>query len=300
MPAWRACAELVDAGAAWIDVGGETAAGGRPAVDAAEEAERVVPVIAAAVAAGAVVSVDTYKPAVAEAALAAGAAVVNDVSGLADPELAAVCAAGGAALVVMHTRAAPKATLLDPGFYDDVVADVRAFLEERMAVATGQGLAAEQLLVDPGPDFTKTPAQTVAVLRRLEDLHALGRPVLLAVSRKDFVGAITGARRASEAPAHSRRSRRASTPARTCCACTTSPRRRTTSRCARCSARRTGSWETARACLPSATRRARSCRAPGSRAKGTVHRPARRAGARCCAKGTVHRPALRASAPVPR
>jgi dihydropteroate synthase len=183
---------LVDAGAAWIDVGGETAAGGRPAVEAAEEAERVVPVVEAAVAAGALVSVDTYKPAVAEAALAAGASVVNDVSGLRDPELAAVCAAAGAALVVMHTRAAPKATLLDPGYYADVVEDVRAFLAEKIALAVEQGMAEEQLLVDPGPDFTKTPAQTVSVLRRLDVLHELGRPVLLAVSRKDFVGAITG------------------------------------------------------------------------------------------------------------
>jgi dihydropteroate synthase len=92
----------------------------------------------------------------------------------------------------MHTRAEPKATLLDPGAYDDVVADVAAFLGERMALAVARGVDPEQLLLDPGPDFAKTPAQTVAVLRRLDVLHALGRPVLLAVSRKDFVGAITG------------------------------------------------------------------------------------------------------------
>jgi dihydropteroate synthase len=136
--------------------------------------------------------VDTYKPAVAEAAIAAGAVLVNDVSGLRDPALADVCASTGAGLVLMHTRAAPKETLLDPGTYDDVVADVAAFLRERMAVAAARGVHREQLLLDPGPDFAKTPAQTVAVLRRLDVLHALGRPLLLAVSRKDFVGAITG------------------------------------------------------------------------------------------------------------
>jgi dihydropteroate synthase len=92
----------------------------------------------------------------------------------------------------MHTRVAPKGTLLDPGFYADVVADVREFLEERIAVAEAAGMHPEQLLLDPGPDFAKTPAQTVAVLRRLELLHELGRPLLLAVSRKDFLGAITG------------------------------------------------------------------------------------------------------------
>jgi len=92
----------------------------------------------------------------------------------------------------MHTRVAPKGTLLDPAAYDDVVADVVAFLGERMAVARAAGVAEEQLVLDPGPDFAKTPAQTVAVLRRLDALRVLGRPLLLAVSRKDFVGVITG------------------------------------------------------------------------------------------------------------
>jgi dihydropteroate synthase len=136
--------------------------------------------------------VDTYKPAVAEAAIAAGAVMVNDVSGLRDPALADVCARSGAGLVIMHTRAAPKETLLDPAAYDDVVADVRELLRERMDAALARGVAAEQLLLDPGPDFAKTPAQTVAVLRALASLRELGRPLLLAVSNKDFVGAITG------------------------------------------------------------------------------------------------------------
>jgi len=183
---------LLADGAGILDVGGESARGDRPPVPAEEEIERVVPVVAALAADGAVVSVDTHKPAVAEAAIAAGAAMVNDVSGLRDPELAAVCAATGAALVIMHTRAAPKETLLDPDRYDDVVADVTAFLAERMAAAQAAGVGEEQILLDPGPDFAKTPAQTVAVLRRLDAVLALGRPVLLAASRKDFVGALTG------------------------------------------------------------------------------------------------------------
>jgi dihydropteroate synthase len=186
-------AELLAAGADLIDVGGESAAGGRPPVPAEVEAARVVPVIErAARELGALVSVDTYKRPVAEAAIAAGAAIVNDVSGLRDPALADLCARSGAALVLMHTRTAPKTTLLDPAYYDDVVADVAAFLAERMADAERRGVAPEQILLDPGPDFAKTPAQTVEVLRRLDVLHALGRPLLLALSRKDFIGAITG------------------------------------------------------------------------------------------------------------
>ena len=180
-------------GAAIVDVGGESAVGGRPPVAAAEEVERVVPVIERIVAEHDVlVSVDTYKPEVAEAAVAAGAGMVNDVSGLRDPALADVCARTGAALVVMHTRVAPKGTLLDPGAYDDVVADVVGFLAERVALARSRGVGEWQIVLDPGPDFAKTPAQTVAVLRRLDAVCALGHPVLLAVSRKDFLGAITG------------------------------------------------------------------------------------------------------------
>jgi dihydropteroate synthase len=158
-----------------------------------EESARVVPLIAAVAAElDVLISVDTYKPAVADAAIAAGAHIVNDVSGLRDPRLAEICASTGAGLVVMHTRVAPKETLLEPDRYADVVADVRDFLLERMAVAEAAGIHPEQLMLDPGPDFAKTPAQTVAVLRRLDVLHALGRPLLLAVSRKDFLGAITG------------------------------------------------------------------------------------------------------------
>ncbi|MEO9025310.1 MAG: dihydropteroate synthase [Solirubrobacteraceae bacterium] len=184
---------LLAAGADLIDVGGESGVTNRPAVDRAEEISRVVPLIERLVRdLDARVSVDTYKPAVARAAIAAGAMVVNDVSGLRDPALAEVCAETGAGLVLMHTRAAPKEKLLDAAWDGRVVADVRAFLEQRIEVALERGMAFEQLMLDPGPDFGKTPFQTIAVLRALPELAAMGRPILLAVSRKDFVGALTG------------------------------------------------------------------------------------------------------------
>ena len=138
------------------------------------------------------VSIDTYKFEVAEAAVAAGASIVNDVSGLRDVRLAELCARTGAALVVMHTAVEPKGTLLDPGTYEDVAASVLDFLRSRLEVARAAGVGEEQLILDPGPDFAKTPAQTVAMLRRLSSLRSLGRPILLAASRKDFIGAITG------------------------------------------------------------------------------------------------------------
>jgi dihydropteroate synthase len=184
---------LIAAGADVIDVGGESGRTNLPAVEAADEIERVVPLVELiAGELGVLVSVDTYKPAVARAAIAAGAAIVNDVSGLRDPELAEVCAAGGAALVVMHTAARPKQRLQDPGLYADVLEEVLGFLAERLALARERGLDEEALIVDPGPDFTKTPAQTIELLRGAERLHELGRPVLMALSRKDFIGALTG------------------------------------------------------------------------------------------------------------
>jgi dihydropteroate synthase len=183
---------LVEAGAEVIDVGGESGVTNRPPVAVEEEIERVVPLIERLTSELEIpVSVDTYKPPVARAAIAAGAAIINDVSGLRDRELAQVCAQTGAALVLMHTHAAPKQKLLDPAFDGRVVADVEAFLREQIKVALTQGMDAEQLILDPGPDFGKTPAQTVEALRGLERLHALERPLLLAVSRKDFIGAIT-------------------------------------------------------------------------------------------------------------
>jgi len=185
--------ELTAAGARVIDVGGESGVTNRPPVAAAEEIERVVPLIERlATAPNVLISVDTYKPAVAAAAIAAGAVIVNDVSGLRDPELADVCADTGAALVVMHTRAAPKQRLQDPARYRDVLADVLEFIGQRLELARSRGVDERQLIVDPGPDFAKTPAQTIELLRGAARLHEFGRPLLLAVSRKDFVGALTG------------------------------------------------------------------------------------------------------------
>ena len=181
---------LREVGADLIDVGGESGVTDRPPIDPAEEAARVVPLVERLAAAGVAVSVDTWKAGVANAAVEAGAAMINDVSGLIDLGVADACAASGAALVVMHTRARPKQKEF-PG-YDDVVADVVAFLRERIAAARERGVAEDQIAIDPGPDFAKTPAETVEALRRLTELQVLGRPVLLAASRKDFVGAING------------------------------------------------------------------------------------------------------------
>ena len=181
---------LRDAGADLIDVGGESGVTDRPPVEADEEIRRVVPLVERLVADGVTVSVDTWKGGVARAAVEAGAAMVNDVSALADPEVAAACAESGAALVVTHTRLPPKVKGF-PG-YDDVVDDVLALLRERIALARDLGVGEDQVVVDPGPDFAKTPAETVELLRRLGELRELGRPVLLAASRKDFVGAVTG------------------------------------------------------------------------------------------------------------
>jgi dihydropteroate synthase len=184
---------LLEAGADVIDIGGESGVTNRPAIDPTEEIERVVPLIeAVARGLGALVSVDTYKAPVASAAIAAGAAIVNDPSGLHDPEIADVCAQTGAALILAHNRGAPKQKLLDPALDGRALSDVIRFLEQRIALVTGRGVAFEQLMLDPGPDLSKTPSQTVEVLRGLEALHTLERPLLLAVSRKDFIGAITG------------------------------------------------------------------------------------------------------------
>ena len=208
--------ELIAAGARVIDIGGESNVTNRPAVDADEEIDRVVPVVEAvcALSEDVVVSVDTYKPAVAEAAVAAGASIVNDISGLRDPGLADVCARTGAALVLMHTRAAPKSKVLDPDLYDDVVEDVVSFLRERMDVAASRGVSEEQILIDPGPDFAKTPAQTLEVLARLEELHVLERPILLAISRKDALGALTGRGPRERLAGDPRRARRRRRPRR--------------------------------------------------------------------------------------
>ena len=182
--------ELAAAGAALIDVGGESGRTDTPPLPEGEEAARVVPVIERLAAEGFVVSVDTWRASVADAALEAGAAMVNDLSGLADPEVAEACAKAGAALVITHTRLAPKRK----GFpdYVDLIDDVATLLRRRAHEAHRRGIEQEQIVFDPGIDLAKTPAQSVELLRRLGELRALGRPLLLAISRKDFVGALTG------------------------------------------------------------------------------------------------------------
>ena len=182
---------LVVDGADLIDVGGESGVTYTPASAPEVESARIVPLVERLSAEGIAVSVDTWKPAVAEAALQAGAAMINDTSGLRDVAMAELCASTGAALVVMHTRAAPK----EEHFADyggDVTGDVVRFLSERCDVARAAGVADDQLVLDPGPDFAKTPKETVDVLRAIGRLHDFGHPLLLAVSRKYFLGAITG------------------------------------------------------------------------------------------------------------
>jgi dihydropteroate synthase len=181
--------EHAAAGAALIDVGGESGRTDTEAVPVEEEIARVVPLVERLAGAGVTVSVDTWRAPVARAALDAGAAMINDVSGLSDPRIAESCARTGAALVVTHTRIPPK-TKGFPG-YRDVVADIVELLAERSDEARARGVAAEQLVLDPGIDLAKTPAESVEVLRRLPELRALRRPLLLSVSRKDFVGALT-------------------------------------------------------------------------------------------------------------
>jgi dihydropteroate synthase len=186
---------LIEAGADLLDVGGESGVTNRSPLSAETEIARILPLVTELVAAGHLVSVDTWKPTVAFAALEAGAHLINDVSGLLYPEIADYCARFGAGLVLMHTRAEPKVKTFP--VYEDVVADVCEFLAEKMALAQSRGVEAEQVVLDPGPDFAKAPAETVAVLRRLADLAPFERPILLAVSRKDFVGALTGRRPAA-------------------------------------------------------------------------------------------------------
>jgi dihydropteroate synthase len=182
---------LVADGADVIDVGGESGVTYTSVTDDGVEIGRVAPLVARLVDAGICVSVDTWKPAVATAALDAGAHVLNDVSGLRDVALADAAARTGASLVVMHTRAEPKQERF-ADYGGDVVGDVVSFVAERCAVAIERGVAPERLIVDPGPDFAKSPAESVATLRAIDALRALGHPWLAAVSRKYFLAAITG------------------------------------------------------------------------------------------------------------
>jgi dihydropteroate synthase len=179
---------LAAAGATIVDVGGQSGVTHLPAVPVEEEVTRVVPLVERLAGDGLIVSVDTWSAEVASAAIDAGAALINDPSGLTDSGVAEACARSGAGLVVTHTRAAPKRKQFPA--YEDVRADVVDFLGERLESARAAGVEGAQILLDPGPDLGKTPAETVAVLRDLPALARLGQPLLLSVSRKDFVGAI--------------------------------------------------------------------------------------------------------------
>lgn len=183
-------------GAAILDVGGESTRPGADPVEADEESRRVVPVIEALVAAGvsARISVDTMKAEVAERALAAGATLVNDVTALRSaPQLAELTAAAGADLCLMHMQSPPGRPPAPPR-YDDVVSEVKSFLEERMAFAVAHGVPEQRIILDPGfggGSFGKDLAQNLELLRRLPELVAIGRPILVGTSRKGFLGELT-------------------------------------------------------------------------------------------------------------
>ncbi|MCO5166852.1 MAG: dihydropteroate synthase [Planctomycetes bacterium] len=185
---------LVAEGAAIIDVGGESTRPGAPPVPEDEERARVLPVIEALVRGGlgAPISVDTRKPGVARAALAAGAALVNDVSGLADPDMARVVADAGAAVIVMHMQGTPETMQVSPS-YVDVVAEVADLLAERRARAVAAGVDPAAVLVDPGLGFGKTVDHNLALLRHLERLAEVG-PLVVGLSRKSTLGHLLGGR----------------------------------------------------------------------------------------------------------
>jgi dihydropteroate synthase len=184
--------ELAAEGADLVDIGGESTRPGAAPVPAEEERRRVVPVIEALAADGLEVSIDTTKAAVGEPALRAGAKVVNDVSAFRfEPELAGLTASAGATCVLMHMLGEPRTMQEDPR-YDDVVSDVKSFLEERLAFAVGQGVPEERVWLDPGIGFGKTAEHNLELLRRLDELVAIGRPLVIGTSRKSFLGKITG------------------------------------------------------------------------------------------------------------
>jgi len=183
--------ELVAAGAAIIDIGVLSGRTDTEPISIEQEIEQLCPLVRALAEHGVLVSIDTWRAETIAAAVEAGAALINDTSGLRDPTVADIAARSGAGLVVMHTRAAPKQVHF-PG-YEDPVLDVIAFLRERVTLATDRGVAFEQLLLDPGLDYAKAPQESIEVLRHLNDLAVLERPILLAVSRKYFIGMLTDA-----------------------------------------------------------------------------------------------------------
>jgi dihydropteroate synthase len=186
-----AARRMLDDGAALVDVGGESTRPGAEPVAVDDELRRVVPVLEQL--AGAPVSIDTAKAEVGRRALALGAVMVNDVTALrADPELAEVAAEAGAYVCLMHMQGEPRTMQVDPR-YDEVVSDVAAFLEERLAFAVASGIREERICLDPGIGFGKTPDQNLELLRRLGELASLGRPVLVGVSRKSTLARVLAA-----------------------------------------------------------------------------------------------------------
>lgn len=185
-----AAERAIGEGADWIDVGGAKFAPG-PEIPVAEEIDRVVPIIAALAGSGAVISVDTFQPDVARAAIDAGAHVVNDTTGLHDPAMADVVAETGATVIVTHSLAAPRTPYPSPR-YADVVDEVVAFLRERVALAESRGVASDRIVVDPGHDLNKHTLHSLELTRRLREVTALGYPTLVALSNKDFVGESLG------------------------------------------------------------------------------------------------------------
>src|SRR5437588_3140162 len=181
---------MLSEGAAIVDLGGESTRPGAEAVSLDEELRRVVPTLEGL--AGSAVSIDTSKAEVARRALELGAELVNDVTALrGDPELAGVVADGGAYLCLMHMLGEPRTMQCDPR-YDDVVAEVAAFLEERLAFALQAGIPEERICLDPGIGFGKTVEQNFELVRRLDVLLALGRPVVVGFSRKSSLGRLLG------------------------------------------------------------------------------------------------------------
>lgn len=183
-------------GADILDIGGESTRPGAAPVSADEEIARVLPVIqglVGALGAGIRISIDTSKAAVASAALTAGATMVNDVTALRDPKMAAVVAGARADLCLMHMLGDPRTMQNDP-HYEDVVRDVKTFLVSRLQYAVASGVPAERILLDPGIGFGKTMEHNLELLARLEELVELGRPVVIGTSRKSFLGRLTGRR----------------------------------------------------------------------------------------------------------
>jgi dihydropteroate synthase len=189
-------------GAAVVDLGAQSAATHLPVVDPTEEVRALTPVVDALVDAGAIVSIDTYKPEVAAPMLALGATIINDYSGLEHPEVVQQVADADAWYVLTHNRGRPKQRLTEPTRYDDVTDDVIAFFTETLDRIERLGLSADRVILDPGVDLSKTPAQTMAVLRDVDRLaEAFANPQLWAISRKDVLGVITGRPPAQRDPA---------------------------------------------------------------------------------------------------